>query len=225
MTVPECTFIRPHGQKCRAAANRNQNLCRHHAPAVPGPPPIPKSQLFSRIRQWSLVSRSLPWLDKAEIPSEIYGILLALFADDDTGISDREAGRLLRGLLRRLGAIPFPMPEPPQSPDEHDEHAEQENAPSPSPAVPHPARQQSPALSDLEALQQAGSDPDRMFELLMALGQREQTQRQPAQPQPAQPGLPQIRPGLQLTRPPLKQIQPSIRQTQPPMHQTQPSYK
>jgi len=214
MTVPECTFIRPNGQKCRAAANRNHSLCRHQAPAVPGPPPVPKSQLYSRIRQWSLVSRSLPWLDKADIPFEIYGILLALFVDDDTGISDREAGRLLRGLLRRLGAIPFPMPE------STNEHAEQENAPSPSPAVPHAARQQSVALSDLDALRQASHDPDQMMNVLMALGERERIERQPAKP-----GLPQTRPGLQLTRPPLKQTQPSTRQTRPPMNQTHPSYK
>jgi hypothetical protein len=213
MKVTECAFILPNGQKCRAAANRNQTLCRHHAPAVSGPPPIRKSELYSRIRQWSHLGRRLPWLDKADIPIEIYGILLALLEDGDTGISDREAGRLLRGLLRRLGAIPFPMPDP------VDPYAEKD-APSLSPAVPHPARRQSAGLSDLDALQQASHDPDQMMELLFALGQRELSR-----PKPAKPGVQQTRPGLQLARPPLTQTQPSTRQTQPTMQQTRPSYK
>jgi len=41
--VPECTFILRNGQKCRCAAIRNQEFCRHHTaqPAASGPSPAP----------------------------------------------------------------------------------------------------------------------------------------------------------------------------------------
>ncbi len=115
---PECCFILPSGKKCRCAATRNQAVCRHHAPkpAFPGPPPVPKCDVYSRHNRWTRLGRNIPWLDSVEIPSEIYEILCCLIEDGPRGISDREAGRLLRGLLRRLGSVPFPIPEPPGMP-------------------------------------------------------------------------------------------------------------
>ncbi|MFP5226143.1 MAG: hypothetical protein ACLGXA_00835 [Acidobacteriota bacterium] len=111
--IAECIHILPSGQKCRGTALRGHELCRHHAPkpALAGPPPIPRSQRFSRIARWSGLTRQLPRLDRDGIPFEAYSILLALLDDGDGGISDREAGCLLRALLRRFGSVPFPEPE------------------------------------------------------------------------------------------------------------------
>lgn len=120
MTVPECTFILPNGRKCRCAATRNQTLCRHHRPqpAVAGPPPIPKSELYSNLRRWRQLGRELLFMPADEIPSAIYGILECLVdrGPDSTGsISDLAAGRFLRALLNRLGDVPFPCPGSPSS--------------------------------------------------------------------------------------------------------------
>ncbi len=108
--APECRFILPTGRKCRCAANRNQPFCRHHTPPS-GRPPVPRRERYSRIARWSRLSRGLPWLDPTEIPGEIYCILLSLLEEGPRGISDRGAGRLIRGLLRRLGCVPFALPD------------------------------------------------------------------------------------------------------------------
>jgi len=113
--VPECCFTLPNGCKCRCAATRNQPFCRHHMPHSAGPS-ISRRDRYSRIARWSQLSRGLAWLDPEEIPMEIYSILLSLLEDGPRGISDREAGRLLRGLLRRLGSVPFALPDPEPSP-------------------------------------------------------------------------------------------------------------
>ncbi|HEY6445935.1 MAG TPA: hypothetical protein VIY53_05700 [Acidobacteriaceae bacterium] len=118
MTIPECTFILPNGRKCRCAASRNQTLCRHHGPAVAGPPPTPKSELYSSLRRWRQLGRELPNMPAEEIPFTIYGILQCLVdrgPDSAGSISDLAAGRFLRALLNRLGDVPFPYPDSPSS--------------------------------------------------------------------------------------------------------------
>jgi hypothetical protein len=113
----ECSFILSTGKKCRAPATRNQTLCHHHAPkpAVPGPPPIPKSQRYSHLARWRDLRRNLQWLPLDEIPATIHDILSCLIdrgPGQNTGeISDLIAGQYLRALLNRLGDVPFPYPE------------------------------------------------------------------------------------------------------------------
>jgi hypothetical protein len=153
MQARECHFRLPNGRKCRAAATRNQPFCRHHRPkpAVAGPPPLRKRDLYCRLGHWAHVSRNIPWFDPAEIPDEIYGILYSLLQDDVGGISDREAGRLLRGLLRRVGQVPFPLP-----------GSSGADARSASFPMPMPARQ--PADADPLA------DPAALNRMMAALG-------------------------------------------------------
>ncbi|MGB7135206.1 MAG: hypothetical protein WBD46_07950, partial [Acidobacteriaceae bacterium] len=115
MTAPECTRLLLHGQKCRAAAKRGLPFCRHHDPAAAAAPPrrpCSEYERFSRHRHWINVGRDLPWFAPAELPVEILAIHQALLEDGSGGISDREAGRLLRGLLRRIGCVPFEIPDP-----------------------------------------------------------------------------------------------------------------
>jgi len=116
MQAPECTFILRNGSKCRAAANRNQNLCRHHAPkpAVPPPPPIPKNELYSNLARWRRLGLELKSMPEDEIPLAVWQILQCLIdrgPDVPESISDLTAGRFLRALLNRLGNVPFPDPE------------------------------------------------------------------------------------------------------------------
>ncbi len=99
--APECRYTLPNGRKCRGLAVHNQPFCRHHGPKFSGPPPLPRRERYSRLSRWARLSRQLPWLAPSEIPSEFQNILLSLL---ENGISDREAGRLLRGLLLRLAA-------------------------------------------------------------------------------------------------------------------------
>lgn len=118
MQAPECTFILSTGKKCRAAANRCQPFCRHHAPkpAVPPPPPIPKHELYSNLARWrrlglELKLKSMP---ESQMPIHIWNILQCLIdrgPDIPESISDLTAGRLLRAMLNRLGKVPFPDPE------------------------------------------------------------------------------------------------------------------
>ena len=112
MQARECSFRLANGRTCHAAATRNQPFCRHHGPkpAVAGPPPLSRRDRYSRLARWADLGRRVPWLDPSQVPSEAYSILESLLEDGTTGISDREAGRLLRGLLRRLGSVPFPLP-------------------------------------------------------------------------------------------------------------------
>lgn len=107
---PECQFILPTGHKCRCAATRNQPFCRHHGPKPPGLPPLSRRQRYSRLARWALLGREIPQLELTQIPFEAYDILLSLLEDGSAGISDRGAGRLLRGLLRRFGSVPFSPP-------------------------------------------------------------------------------------------------------------------
>ena len=115
MPALECRHVLPTGQKCRGAALRNQTLCRHHAPksAADGPPPLSKRARFSPLARWRSLGQRAPWLSPAEIPGEVLDILYCLLSTDPTdSISDLCAGRYLRALLRRLGRVPFALPDP-----------------------------------------------------------------------------------------------------------------
>jgi hypothetical protein len=112
----ECVFRLASGRKCRAAANRHQPFCRHHAPkpAVPAPPSIPKSERYSNLSRWRRIGIRLDSIPVEEIPREIWDILQCLVdrGPDSTGrISNLTAGRFLRALLNRLGDVPFPDPD------------------------------------------------------------------------------------------------------------------
>jgi hypothetical protein len=112
----ECEFRLATGRKCRAAANRNQPFCRHHAPssAVPAEPPIPKEERYSDLRRWRRLGAQLHSMPADEIPNAVFEILQCLVDRglDSTGhISDLTAGRFLRALLNRLGDVPFPDPD------------------------------------------------------------------------------------------------------------------
>jgi hypothetical protein len=118
---PECSQILPSGQKCRCLALRGRDACRHHC-AGPLPPPAPRRGGFSRVTRWRDLGLSVHTLPAHDIPFHAFVLLGALIADGDDGISDREAARLLRVLLRRHGSIPFPPPpgvqvEPDPDPD------------------------------------------------------------------------------------------------------------
>jgi hypothetical protein len=221
--APECRFVLPKGRNCRCAATRNQEFCRHHAPrpAIPGPPPIPKRDRYSRIQHWAQLGRNLAWLDPAEIPLEVHAILHSLLQD---GISDREAGRLLRGLLQRFGSVPFPVPEPP---DEWSDAAlaVPPMAPKTKSANPSPAISPSPTLPFLHELQRASQDPDRLIAFLSALGEQAFDEQVRKRPPSAQPPLHQTRPTMTSTRPSLIATRPHPHQTRPAMHQPQPSAK
>ncbi|MGB6904355.1 MAG: hypothetical protein WBD98_16100 [Acidobacteriaceae bacterium] len=106
---PECTQILPTGQKCRCLALRGRNACRHHL-AGPLPPREHRPNPFSRVSRWRNLGLTVHTLPAHDIPYHAFVLLGALLADGDDSISDREAGRLLRVLLRRHGTIPFPPP-------------------------------------------------------------------------------------------------------------------
>jgi hypothetical protein len=112
----ECEFRLASGRKCRAAANRHQPFCRHHAPApaISGPPPIPKRDRYSNLIRWRQLRSRLHSMPVDEIPSEVWNLLQCLVdrGIDSTGrISDLTAGRFLRVLLTRFGDVPFPDPD------------------------------------------------------------------------------------------------------------------
>jgi hypothetical protein len=113
---PECSQILPSGQKCRCLALRGRDACRHHC-AGPLPPLAPRRGGFSRITRWRNLGLTVHTLPARDIPFHAFVLLGALIADGDDGISDREAGRLLRVLLRRHGSIPF-APPPVTHPDQ-----------------------------------------------------------------------------------------------------------
>jgi hypothetical protein len=150
---PECSYILVNGQKCRCLALHGTSLCLHHCPASQRPPAQPARPLFSRISRWRDLSRTVHSLPASDIPYHAFAILGSLIADGDEGISDREAGRLLRSLLRRHGAIPFP---PPTGVHIHEENP----ASDPAPALdPEAARVRAEAAEVLAA---------KLFERVMA---------------------------------------------------------
>lgn len=99
----ECTFILPSGKKCRCMASRNHKFCRHHG-APQRPRPATGEKPWSRVACWRDLGRALPGFPKEEIPTELLYILESLLHGM---ISDRTAGRILRGLLKRCGDVPL----------------------------------------------------------------------------------------------------------------------
>jgi hypothetical protein len=115
--APECRFILANGRKCRGAAIRHHDFCRHHGPqsALLGPPP--QSNPFTALKKWRSLGRSMPWLHPAEIPFAVYEILDSLTGrKPNDRLSDRTAGRYLRALLSQLRLVPFPRPAFPPPP-------------------------------------------------------------------------------------------------------------
>ena len=109
---PECSHILPNHHKCHGLALRGHQRCFHHIDPAQRPPLRPLRDPFSRITRWRQLGRRVHTLPVHEIPCNVYSVLGGLFNDGQDGISDREAGRLLRILLRRHGSIPaLPPPE------------------------------------------------------------------------------------------------------------------
>ena len=110
----ECRHTLRNGQKCRGAAIRNHDFCRHHGPlpAHAGPPPISNRDRYSRLARWRSFARDLPWLPPAQIPSAVYEVLDALTQRNPVDrLSAPVAGRYLGVLLSRLGRVPFQQPD------------------------------------------------------------------------------------------------------------------
>jgi hypothetical protein len=111
----ECRFRYPDGQRCRCRATDQHVFCRHHAPQPRVPTLRNRAVPF---RRWLDLRRALPTLDPAEIPPAILYVLSLLLQENPTRISDRNAGELLRALVRRCGSIPFTLPgDPAPEPD------------------------------------------------------------------------------------------------------------
>jgi hypothetical protein len=145
MQARECEFRLASGRKCRAAANRNQPFCRHHAPAPP-PPRIPKSERYSSLARWRQLGSDIPSMPLEVIPYTVWDLLQCLVdrGPNSTGtISDLTVGRFLRALVNRFGDVPFPNPElaVPENP-----------APSPAAPVPGPAAPLAALSPEISAL-------------------------------------------------------------------------
>ena len=111
----ECRVVYPDGQRCRCRATDRHVFCRHHAPQ-PRVPTLRNRAVPSR--RWIDLRRALPTLDPAEIPPAILYILSLLLEESPSRISDRNAGELLRALLRRCASVPFTLPgDPAPQPD------------------------------------------------------------------------------------------------------------
>ena len=106
----ECRFVYPEGQRCRCRATDRHVFCRQHAPQPRVPTLRNRTIPF---RSWIDLRRALPTLDRAEISPAILFVLDALLREGSLGISDRNAGLLLRALLRRHGSVPFTLPDDP----------------------------------------------------------------------------------------------------------------
>jgi len=107
----ECRHFFPNGQRCRCCAVPTHVFCRHHAPL---PRPRTLRPRGSGLATWRDVKIHLATLAPAEIPAAILTLLSALLEDGTRTPSDRNAGALLRALLRRLGSVPFTLPTDPQ---------------------------------------------------------------------------------------------------------------
>ncbi|HEX4308635.1 MAG TPA: hypothetical protein VHZ25_01340 [Acidobacteriaceae bacterium] len=107
----ECRQFFTNGTRCRCRATAGHVFCRHHAPQ---PRPFTRRPRNKRFGHWRDVERNLATLDFPEMPATILLVLDSLFEIGPLGISDRKAGYLLRALLRRLGSIPFRLPDDPE---------------------------------------------------------------------------------------------------------------
>jgi hypothetical protein len=121
----ECRFTFPNGKRCRCRATPSHVFCRQHAPQSPLLAARPRQNQSSSTSagtlffNWRELERNLITLEPREIAAEALYILNALLTDGSRGISDSNAGRLLRALLRRLGTVPFTLlndPTPPPVP-------------------------------------------------------------------------------------------------------------
>jgi hypothetical protein len=115
-TPMECRFIFPDGKRCRCRATPSHVFCRQHAPQSQTSRPRtlhPESAAAagSSFRNWRDLERNIVTLEPEELAAEAFYILDALLKDGPHGISDRNAGRILRALLRRLGSVPFCLPD------------------------------------------------------------------------------------------------------------------
>jgi len=164
----ECRFILANGRKCRGAAIRHHDFCRHHAPQpVPaGPPPLSQRNRFTALKKWRSLGRSLAWLHPAEVPFAIYEILDSLTGrDPNNRLSDNVAGRYLRALLSQLRQVPFPRPpfpsaaQPPvaaSAPVQRAQpHAAQPHAAQPHVVQPRPAAPAAGLSPELRAAAEA----------------------------------------------------------------------
>lgn len=131
----ECSYILPNHHKCHSFAVRGKTRCFHHIDPAERPPARPPRDPYSRITRWRELGRNIHTLPVEEIPYNVFIILGGLIAEGPNGISDREAGRLLRILLRRTGAIPHLPPAGYRIFDTFDAPS---NSPAPS-APPAPA--------------------------------------------------------------------------------------
>jgi hypothetical protein len=214
MMTPECTFVLPNTQKCRGSARRGKLFCRHHDPTSSVVPPvrhIPKTQSWSRHRRWLAVNRDLFAIRAADLPDEIFQILHALLGDGEDGISDREAGRLLRVFIRRNGSVPaIPGTEPEtQSGIESESEPTIQPNPGPFPSLPHLG-------FDPEALANRKYDLLLLNRLATSLGIPERAPELPSHPGPnrSQPDLLQMRPDPRQVRPHLPPSLPSSESAQ-----------
>jgi hypothetical protein len=137
-------------------ASRNQPFCRHHgAPRQKARPAVLRDR-WSRLSCWRELGRSLPDIPLEEIPGEINQILVSLL----TGrISDRVAGRFLRILLQRSGAVPAIRGFDPElaaaAPPANTPPVAAPAAASPAPFIPAPP----PLASRRPAAPAAGAQP------------------------------------------------------------------
>lgn len=116
--VSMCHFILPNGRRCQCVPRADERFCRHHMPAQPKA--VRRSPaIYTRFVYWRDLDRNVSALEPNEIPREILNILWALLQGNS--ISDRNAGRLLRSLLRRFGTVPFTLPasNTPEDPDDN----------------------------------------------------------------------------------------------------------
>jgi hypothetical protein len=111
----ECRHIFPNGKRCRCLAVATHVFCHHHAPQ---PRPRTLRPRGAALGTWREVKIHLATLAPNEIPAAILTLLSALLEDGPSTLSDRNAGALLRALVRRLGSVPFPLPtDPAPQPD------------------------------------------------------------------------------------------------------------
>jgi hypothetical protein len=134
----ECRFTFPNGKRCRCRATPSHVFCRQHAPQAHLPRPRPlqpqNAGAGTSFRNWRDLERNLITLEPEELAAEAFYILDALLNDGPRGISERNAGRLLRAILSRLGFVPFCLPDDPA--DEPEPAATPQAAPSPVSGYP-----------------------------------------------------------------------------------------
>jgi len=111
----ECRHIFPNGKRCRCLAVKTHVFCLHHAPQ---PRPRTLRPRGAGLGSWRDIQIHLATLARDEVPAAILTLLSALLEDGPRSPSDRNAGALLRALVRRTGSVPFTLPtDPAPEPD------------------------------------------------------------------------------------------------------------